>query len=360
MSSEKSPAVNVSNDDSTDRKALGFGEGDRNETRSQEAGSSSWRPSLFPNIKWICPTAPTQPISIFGGFPSTAWFDVGELSEDAPDDLEGLDASAAHLDGSDETHQHGMLQLLFAMLKLLRHQCFVLLRSCKCDKLGSYNSHFDSSVETTSYSRGVVVIHSQYLVAPQQRWDLISVKLGVGGFSMGAAIALYSATCFALGKYENGNLYPSNLSADLGNKLERVEEAARRIASLPILLCHGRGIHLDLSCVDVVGFTSSTGLCVSPCAGMRLHLREVLHMRLTLCALGHHNLSLNYLWVLFDGDDVVPFKFGEKSSKALTSAGFRDLMFKEYDGLGHYTIPEEMDEVCSWLTSKLALEGCSS
>jgi len=23
-------------------------------------------------IKWICPTAPTQPISIFGGFPSTA------------------------------------------------------------------------------------------------------------------------------------------------------------------------------------------------------------------------------------------------------------------------------------------------
>lgn len=23
-------------------------------------------------IKWICPTAPTRPISIFGGFPSTA------------------------------------------------------------------------------------------------------------------------------------------------------------------------------------------------------------------------------------------------------------------------------------------------
>lgn len=33
---------------------------------------------------------------------------------------------------------------------------------------------------------------------------------------MGAAIALYSATCFALGKYENGNLYPSNLSAVVG------------------------------------------------------------------------------------------------------------------------------------------------
>ncbi|RVW47450.1 Acyl-protein thioesterase 2 [Vitis vinifera] len=157
---------------------------------------SSWSQLLetlpLPNIKWICPTAPTQPISIFGGFPSTAWFDVGDLSEDAPDDLEGLDASAAH-------------------------------------------------------------------VANLLSTEPADIKLGVGGFSMGAAIALYSATCFALGKYENGNLYPSNLSAIVGlsgwlpcAKLERVEEAARRIASLPILLCHGRGIHLDLSCVDVV------------------------------------------------------------------------------------------------------------
>lgn len=28
--------------------------------------------------------------------------------------------------------------------------------------------------------------------------------------------------------------------------------------------------------------------------------------------------------------------------------------------LGHYTIPEEMDEVCAWITSKLGLEGHSS
>jgi len=25
--------------------------------------------------------------------------------------------------------------------------------------------------------------------------------------------------------------------------------------------------------------------------------------------------------------------------------------------LGHYTIPEETDDVCAWLTSKLGLEG---
>lgn len=33
---------------------------------------------------------------------------------------------------------------------------------------------------------------------------------------MGAATALYSATCYALGKYENGNRYPSDLSAVVG------------------------------------------------------------------------------------------------------------------------------------------------
>lgn len=33
---------------------------------------------------------------------------------------------------------------------------------------------------------------------------------------MGAATALYSATCHTLGKYGNGNLYPINLSAVIG------------------------------------------------------------------------------------------------------------------------------------------------
>lgn len=207
---------------------------------------SSWSQLLetlpLPNIKWICPTAPTQPISIFGGFPSTAWFDVGDLSEDAPDDLEGLDASAVH-------------------------------------------------------------------VANLLSTEPADIKLGVGGFSMGAATAFYSASCFIAGKYANGNPYPANLSAAVGlsgwlpcsktlsNKLQGIEEATRRAQSFPILLCHGKG------------------------------------------------------------DDVVPYKFGERSSKCLSSAGFQDVTFKAYSGLGHYTIPEEMEEVCAWLRSKLGLEG---
>ncbi|GMP35685.1 hypothetical protein CsSME_00008039 [Camellia sinensis var. sinensis] len=51
----------------------------------------------LPNIKWICPTAPTCPVAILGGFPRTAWFDVRELSEDSSNDFEGLDASIAHI-----------------------------------------------------------------------------------------------------------------------------------------------------------------------------------------------------------------------------------------------------------------------
>lgn len=85
------------------------------------------------------------------------------------------------------------------------------------------------------------------------------------------------------------------------------------------------------------------------------------------------------------GDDVVAFKHGEKSAQTLSSAGFRNLTFRTYHGyvsinflvllfcisdkklqkmwdlaqcrLGHYTIPEEMDVVCNWLTAILGLDG---
>ncbi|KAH1127011.1 hypothetical protein GLYMA_06G215900v4 [Glycine max] len=70
------------------------------------------------------------------------------------------------------------------------------------------------------------------------------------------------------------------------------------------------------------------------------------------------NCGLNNICIyILSVDDVVPYKFGEKSSKCLSSTGFQDVTFKAYNGLGHYTIPEEMDEVCAWLTSKLGLEG---
>ncbi|PWA50673.1 Phospholipase/carboxylesterase/thioesterase [Artemisia annua] len=206
---------------------------------------SSWSQLLetlpLRNIKWICPTSPARPVTLFGGFPSTAWFDVSDLSEDGNQDIEGMDASAAHV------------------LSLL-------------------------STEPPN------------------------VKLGIGGFSMGAATALYSASCFTHGKFGNGDPYSTHLDAVVGlsgwlpcandlNKKVEGEVAANRASSLPVLLCHGKA------------------------------------------------------------DDVISFRFGEKSAQKLISTGFKNLTFKGYDSLGHYTIPEEMDEVCSWLTSKLELEG---
>ncbi|XVE63520.1 hypothetical protein DITRI_Ditri07aG0026700 [Diplodiscus trichospermus] len=210
---------------------------------------SSWSQLLetlpLQNIKWICPTAPTRPVAMFGGYPCTAWFDVGDLSGDGPDDLDGLDASAAH-------------------------------------------------------------------VANLLSTEPANIKLGIGGFSMGAATALYSATCHILGKYGNGNLYPVNLSAVVGlsgwlpcSRTLRIQmegsiQAVRRAASLPILVCHGLG------------------------------------------------------------DDVVAYKHGERSAHVLNSVGFRNLTFKTYNGLGHYTIPEETDEVCNWLTATFCLQGSQS
>lgn len=44
----------------------------------------------------------------------------------------------------------------------------------------------------------------------------MTVKVGIGGFSMGAATALYSASCFALGRYGNGIPYSVNLRAVVG------------------------------------------------------------------------------------------------------------------------------------------------
>ncbi|KAG5572591.1 hypothetical protein H5410_062357 [Solanum commersonii] len=214
------------------------------------------------------PNCPNSSVAILGGFPCAACknepdnydivtfitsiymdlhlipgFDAGELSDDTTNDLDGLEASVAHIAN--------------------------LLSTEPAD-----------------------------------------VKLGIGGFSMGAATALYSATCFAHGKYGNGNPYPVNLrgchrpqwlasrfQVNMRNKIEGSHEAARCAASLPILLCHGK------------------------------------------C------------------DEVVPYRYGERASCVLSSAGFRNLQFKAYDGLGHYTVPREMDEVCNWLNARLCLEG---
>lgn len=142
----------------------------------------------------------------------------------------------------------------------------------------------------------LVCVFLKLLKVSHSFYCLFVVKLGIGGFSMGAATSLYSATCFVLGKYGNGTSYSTQLSVVIGlsgwlpcsklellqfwflsstfttnhiffccpvgfnttttknpvefhfprrvlnKKMESVVDAATRASSLPILLCHGRGI----------------------------------------------------------------------------------------------------------------------
>ncbi|XP_026451730.1 acyl-protein thioesterase 2-like [Papaver somniferum] len=184
------------------------------------------------NIKWICPTAPTQ----------HHWFDTPKYSEDALSNMERLDTSAAYV------------------AKLL-------------------------STEPSD------------------------IKLGLGGFGMGSALALYSAACAVEGRLANGRPYPANVSAVVGlsgwlpmarflmSKIIGSQEAVARAASLPLLLCHGKV------------------------------------------------------------DGTVFYKDGANCSKVLSYPLFQKLTSRSYDRLGHGTIHEEMNEVCNWLTTNLALDG---
>ncbi|XP_026451195.1 acyl-protein thioesterase 2-like [Papaver somniferum] len=135
------------------------------------------------------------------------------------------------------------------------------------------------------------------------------IKLGLGGFGMGSALALYSAACAVEGRLANGRPYPANVSAVVGlsgwlpmarfltDKIIGSKEAVARAASLPLLLCHGKV------------------------------------------------------------DGTVFYKDGANCSKVLSSPLFQKLTSRSYDRLGHATIHEEMNEVCSWLTTNLALDG---
>ncbi|KAL8499318.1 hypothetical protein ACS0TY_022338 [Phlomoides rotata] len=189
------------------------------------------------NLKWIIPTAPTRPMSVFAGFPGTACFDPNDISDDdAHADIEGLNASAEH---------------------------------------------------------------SFYFPA---------VKLGIGGFSIGAAAALYMSAYYILG--EN----PTRV---------------RRLSSIIVLSgwlpCHRTIKRLvEDSFISIV--VKEVSLPVFMCHGPE--------------------------------DDVVSYEHGERCGKFLHSTGFINLTFWKMDGLCHETCAAEILEMCRWLNDKMGLRGC--
>ncbi|KAD2393881.1 hypothetical protein E3N88_40858 [Mikania micrantha] len=88
---------------------------------------------------------------------------------------------------------------------------------------------------------------SQTLLCSSIIITITIIKLGVGGFSMGAATAIYSAICFSCGNFGNGTGCPIHIHLDTVVGLSSWLPCARALsnkvkgrASLPILLCHGR------------------------------------------------------------------------------------------------------------------------
>ncbi|XP_013624392.1 PREDICTED: uncharacterized protein LOC106330482 [Brassica oleracea var. oleracea] len=68
----------------------------------------------LPNIKWICPTAPTRPVSRLGGAVTTAWCDVTQVSENMEHDLASINTTCvlvANLLAGEPAHGVGGLGL---------------------------------------------------------------------------------------------------------------------------------------------------------------------------------------------------------------------------------------------------------
>ncbi|KAH7404788.1 hypothetical protein KP509_15G042700 [Ceratopteris richardii] len=203
---------------------------------------SSWADAFedfsLQNVKMIFPTAPIQPITALGGYNCSAWFD-GRPVSDGSDDLEGLDASAAH-------------------------------------------------------------------VAELLSQESPSVKLGVGGFSQGAATSLYITACSLIGFYSDGTRFPCkfDFTVALSGWLPSARFIQRRFHDSP----------------NVIEETKDYSFF-----------------------LGHGT-----------DDTVVLYKLGEESASTLQSLGFSNLTFKSYKGLGHWSNDIEMQDVCNFIKKRIS------
>jgi len=50
-----------------------------------------------PHVKYVCPTAPTIPVTLNGGFRMPSWFDIRSLSVDAAEDVDGIKTAAKNV-----------------------------------------------------------------------------------------------------------------------------------------------------------------------------------------------------------------------------------------------------------------------
>ncbi|KAG8197323.1 hypothetical protein JTE90_013450 [Oedothorax gibbosus] len=52
--------------------------------------AAGFQTNKLPHVKYICPTAPTQAVTLNGGYKMPSWFDLKSLNADGPEDEEGI------------------------------------------------------------------------------------------------------------------------------------------------------------------------------------------------------------------------------------------------------------------------------
>eukprot|EP00897_Mesotaenium_endlicherianum_P008925 jgi/Mesen1/8060/ME000432S07352 len=198
----------------------------------------------LPNVKWVLPTAPIMPVTVNGGLPCPSWFDIKGLSAESVEDVAGLDAAAKHIAS--------------------------LLQGEHAAGSGSAGS--------------------------------AAVKVLLGGFSQGGALALYLMSRKVVGKYSDGedaSQVPISAAISLSSWLPNAKGLmaafgsnpvlAEKARELPVLMCHGKD------------------------------------------------------------DFLVQYTFGQQSAQALKALGFQKVEFKSYAGLAHGADPRELNDVKEWI-----------
>jgi len=71
----------------------------------------------MPHVKFVLPTAPTQPVTMNMGMPMPSWYDIVGLDERSNENCDGIDASAARITGI-LAEEHQSTQLPYSRMVL--------------------------------------------------------------------------------------------------------------------------------------------------------------------------------------------------------------------------------------------------
>ncbi|KAG0615981.1 hypothetical protein M758_5G081300 [Ceratodon purpureus] len=135
------------------------------------------------------------------------------------------------------------------------------------------------------------------------------VKLVVGGFSQGCATALYITKCLIVGKYSSGKPFPDlkvNAIIGLGGWMPTIKTLEDEVKAVPNVEQRAQEIPIFF------------GHC--------------------------------------EDDNVMPVRQSHSAASAFRDVGVKDITVQLYPEGGHVCIPEEAEDLCAWMVTKLGLD----